>query len=134
MHIIEHAEYDRLTEGMEMDFIALSESFLGYCEEIIFGNDFPDIKYYCFHLYNDNYTSGIFLRLSYRIEKLYQKIDHVQFPELSHGFANLLIYLKEPITRETDENYRAENFIYWQDQIITDPQLAYNGSFKKYLK
>lgn len=130
----EHAEYNSLTEGMEMDFIALSESFLGYCEEIIFGNDFPDIKYYCFHLYNDNYTSGIFLRLSYRIEKLYQKIDQIKFPDLSHGLANLLIYLKEPILREQDKEYKAENYRYWLEVIRQDPDLVIkSNAFRKYL-
>lgn len=134
MNFSEHAEYDRLTDGMEMDFIVLTESFLGYCEEVIFGYDFPDIKYYCFHLYNDNYTSHTFIRLSYRIERLYKKIDPLLYPDLSNGFANLLIYLKEPIAREKDESYKAENYIYWRDQIIADPELAYNGSFRKYLQ
>lgn len=129
----EHAEYDRLTEGMEMDFIVLTESFMGYCEDIIFGHDYPEIKYYCFHLYNDNYTSRIFLRLSYRIEKLYKKIDPSRYPDLSNGFANLLIYLKEPIARLSDRDYIAENFTYWRGEIVKDPELSYSGSFRKYL-
>jgi len=118
---------------MEMDFIVLTESFMGCCEDIIFGQDYPEIKYFCFHLYNDNYTSRIFLRLSYRIEKLYKKIDPSQYPELSNGFANLLIYLKEPIARETDQDYIAENYAYWRGEIVKDPELAYSGSFRKYL-
>ncbi|KAA0126459.1 hypothetical protein FY557_17570 [Chryseobacterium sp. SN22] len=129
----EHAEYDRLTEGMEMDFIVLTESFMGYCEEIIFGQDYPEIKYFCYHLYNDNYTCRIFLRLSCRIEKLYNKINPDRYPELSNGFANLLIYLKEPIAREADQDYIAENHSYWRGEIVKDPELAYSGSFRKYL-
>lgn len=129
----EHIEYDRLTDGMEMDFIVLTESFMGYCEDIIFGNDFPEIKYYCFHLYNDNYTKMTFSKLSYRVEKLYSQTDSKLYPGLSEGFGNLLIYLLEPILRENDKDYIAQNYIYWRNQVIKDSELLQSGSFRKYL-
>lgn len=69
----EYTEYDRLTEDMEFDFIVLTSEFLLHCEHIIFGEDYPDLKYYCFHLYNDSYSSKIFQKLSYRIERLYKQ-------------------------------------------------------------
>lgn len=131
---LEYTEYDRLTEDMEFDFIVLTSEFLLHCEHIIFGEDYPDLKYYCFHLYNDSYSSKIFQKLSYRIERLYKQIDSEQFPDLSNGFANLLIYLKEPIARENDLEYKAENFVFWQNQILQDPALAHNGRFRKYLQ
>lgn len=101
----ESIEYNRLTHKMEMHFIALTPKFMGYCEDIIFGDDLAGIRYYCFHFYNDNYLSHIYQKLSHRIERLYKQIDSDLYPDLSNGFANLLIYLKEPIVRENDQEY-----------------------------
>ena len=129
----EYKEYDRLTHKMEMHFIALTPTFMGYCEDIIFGEDLPGIKYYCFHFYNDNYLSHIYQKLSHRIERLYKQIDSNLYPDLSNGFANLLIYLKEPIARETDQEYREENYKHWREVVIQDEVLIHNGSFRKYL-
>lgn len=134
MTSLEYTEYDRLTEDMEFDFIVLTSEFLLHCEHIIFGEDYPDLKYYCFHLYNDSYSSKIFQKLSYRIERLYKQIDSEQFPDLSNGFANLLIYLKEPIARENDEEYKEIIFRYWREVVIRDEVLIHNGSFRRYLK
>ncbi|WP_345989306.1 hypothetical protein AAEU33_17670 [Chryseobacterium sp. Chry.R1] len=106
----EYKEYDRLTDEMEMHFIALTPTFMGYREDIIFGDDLPGIKYYCFHFYNDKYLSHIYQKLTTRIERLYKQIDSERLPDLSHGFANLLIYLKEPLVRENDQKYREENY------------------------
>lgn len=129
----EYTEYDRLTHEMELHFIALTPQFMGYCEDVIFGEEIAELSYFCFHFYNDNYLSQLYQKLSHRIERLYKKIDSEQFPDLSNGFANLLIYLKEPIAREKDLEYKAENFVFWRNQILQDPALAHNGSFKKYL-
>lgn len=129
----EYTKYDRLTDDMELDFLALTPLFMGYCEDVIFGDEINDLRHYCFHYYNDNYLSHLFQKLSYRIERLYKQIDSEQFPNLSNGFANLLIYLKEPIAREEDLEYKAENFVYWRNQVLQDPALAYNSSFRKYL-
>ncbi|MDQ0781354.1 hypothetical protein [Chryseobacterium sp. W4I1] len=129
----EHNEYDRLTHEMELHFIALTPLFMEYCENVIFGEEIEDLRHYCFHFYNDNYLSHLYQKLSYRIERLYKEVDSLQYPNLSDGFANLLIYLKEPIARENDLEYKAENFVYWRNQILQDPALAHNGSFRKYL-
>ncbi|MFP7658119.1 hypothetical protein [Chryseobacterium proteolyticum] len=118
---------------MEMHFIALTPSFMGYCEVIIFGDDFPGIKYYCFHFYNDNSLSNIYQKLSHHIERLYKQIDSNLYPDLSNGFAKLLIYLKETIARENDQKYREENFKHWYEVVIRDEVLIHNESFKKYL-
>lgn len=129
----EHTEYDRLTHEMELHFIALTPQFMGYCEDVIFGEEIAELSYYCFHFYNDNYLSHLYQKLSHRIERLYKKIDSEQFPDLSNGFANLLIYLKEPIARENDKEYRELNFQYWREVVIRDEVLRHNGSFRKYL-
>lgn len=129
----EHSEYNRLTDNMEADFLVLGDMFMGECENIIFGGDNPDLKYFCFHLFNDNYTKTIFSKLSFRIEKLFSKTDAQLYPNLSAGFGNLLIYLKEPILRENDAEYKAENYLYWRNEILKDNSLAHNGSFRKYL-
>jgi hypothetical protein len=129
----EYTEYERLTKNMEADFLILTPTFMGYVEDVIFGEEEPDLRYYCFHFYNDSYLSHIFQRLSYRIEKLLKRTDSQRFPNLANGFINLLIYLKEPIARKDDEKYKAENYLYWRNVVIADPQLAYNSSFRKYL-
>ncbi|ASK29739.1 hypothetical protein CEY12_06295 [Chryseobacterium sp. T16E-39] len=129
----EYIEYDRLTYEMELHFIALTPTFMGYCEDIIFGNELPGIKYYCFHFYNDKYLSHIYQKLTARIERLFKQIDSEQFPDLSHGFANLLIYLKEPIVRENDQEYRQLNYDHWREVVIRDEVLIRNGSFRKYI-
>lgn len=133
MNTKEYAEYDRLTHEMELHFVALTSSFMGYCEDIIFGYDYPEIRYYCFHLYNDNYTRNIFSKLSYRIERLLNKTDQKLYPNLFDGFSNLLIYLKEPIVRENDPEYREENYLYWRKKVYLDLELTRSGSFLKYL-
>ncbi|MDR4892289.1 MULTISPECIES: hypothetical protein [unclassified Chryseobacterium] len=133
MTSLEYTEYNRLTDEMELDFVALSSSFMGYCEEIIFGCDYPEIRYYCFHLYNDNYTKNIFSKLSCRIGRLLTNTDQNLYPNLFDGFSNLLIYLKEPIVRENDEQYRKENYDFWREKVCLDTELAKSGSFLKYL-
>ncbi|WP_139785422.1 hypothetical protein [Chryseobacterium phocaeense] len=67
---------------------------MGYCEDVIFGEEIEDLRHYCYHFYNDNYTSHLYQKLSFRIERLYKEIDSIEYPGLSDGFANLLIYLK----------------------------------------
>lgn len=129
----EYSEYARLTDEMELHFAALTSSFLGYCEDIIFGCDYPEIRYYCYHLYNDNYTKNIFSKLSYRIERLLTKTDQTLYPNLFDGFSNLLIYLKEPWVRENDPEYQEENYQYWRKKVCLDPELTRSGSFLKYL-
>lgn len=129
----EHNHYDQITEYMEADFLILTPTFMGYLEDVIFGEEHPELRHYCFHFYNDSYLSHIFQRLSYRIEKLLKRTDAERFPNLANGFINLLIYLKEPIARKNDEKYKAENYLYWRNVVIADPQLAYNSSFRKYL-
>ena len=118
---------------MEADFLILTPTFMGYVEDVIIGEEEKDLRYYCFHFYNDSYLSHIFQRLSYRIEKLLKRTDAQRFPNLANGFINLLIYLKEPIVRKDDLEYKAENFLWWRNEIIRDPILAHNSSFRKYL-
>ncbi|SHM93664.1 hypothetical protein SAMN05444360_12234 [Chryseobacterium carnipullorum] len=48
----EYTEYDRLTHEMELHFIALTPQFMEYCENVIFGDEIEDLRYYCFHFYN----------------------------------------------------------------------------------
>lgn len=129
----EYTEYERLTKNMEADFLILTETFMGYVEDVIFGEEEKDLRYYCFHFYNDSYLSHIFQRLSYRIEKLLNRTDAHRFPNLANGFINLLIYLKEPIVRQDDLEYKAEHYLWWRNEIIRDPILAHNSSFRKYL-
>lgn len=133
MNSKEYTEYNRLTDEMELHFVALTSSFMGYCEDIIFGSDYPEIRSYCFHLYNDNYTRNIYSKLSYRIERLLNHTDQKLYPNLFDGFSNLLIYLKEPIVRENDEQYRKENYDFWREKVCLDPELTKSGSFLKYL-
>ena len=129
----EYTEYERITKNMEADFLILTPTFMGYVEDVIFGEEHPELRHYCFHFYNDSYLSHIFQRLSYRIEKLLRRTDAQRFPNLANGFINLLIYLKEPIALKDDEKYKAENYLYWRNVVIADPELAYNSSFRKYL-
>lgn len=130
----EHKHYDQITEYMEADFLLLGDSFLTDVEEIIFGNDVEDFKYYCFHIYNDNYLNTTYTKLSYRIEKLIKQTDMDIYPNLFDGFSNLLIYLKEPILREQDQEYKAENYKYWLEVIRKDPDLVrISNAFRKYL-
>lgn len=129
----EYTEYERPTKDVEADFLILTPTFMGYVEDVIFGEEEPDLRHYCFHFYNDAYLSHIFQRLSYRIEKLLKRTDAQRFPNLANGFINLLIYLKEPLVRENDLEYKAENYLWWRNYIISDPQLAYNSSFRNYL-
>lgn len=118
---------------MEADFLALGDTFMSYVEEIIFGLEVEDISYYCFHLSNDNYTKNCYSKLSYRIEKLLNQTDPKLYPNLFDGFSNLLIYLKEPIVRENDPEYKEENYLYWRKKVCLDPELTRSGSFLKYL-
>ncbi|WP_231433809.1 hypothetical protein [Chryseobacterium sp. Leaf313] len=69
----EYTEYERLTKNMEADFLILTPTFMGYVEDVIFGEEEKDLRFYCFHFYNDSYLSHIFQRLSYRIEKLLKR-------------------------------------------------------------
>ena len=118
---------------MEADFLVLGNIFMSYVEEIIFGLEVEDISYFCFHLANDNYTKNCYSKLSYRIEKLLKQTDQKLYPNLFDGFSNLLIYLKEPIVRENDEQYRKENYEFWSKKVCLDPELTRSGSFLKYL-
>lgn len=130
----EHNHYDRITENMEADFLLLGDSFLTDVEEIIFGNDVEDFKYYCFHVYNDLYLKAAYTKLSYRIIKLINQTDSTKFPNLFDGFSNLLIYLKEPILREQDQEYKADNYRYWLEVIRKDPEIVrMSNAFRKYL-
>lgn len=111
----EYTEYDRLTKNMEADFLILTPTFMGYVEDVIFGEEEKDLRYYCFHFYNDSYLSHIFQRLSYRIENFRIRTDVQRFPSLANAFINLLIYLKEPTARKDDEKHKAENYLYWRN-------------------
>lgn len=129
----EYNHYQDITSFMEADFLVLGNTFMRYVEEIIFGDDTEDMRYYCYHLYNDNYTKNIFSKLSYRVERLLNKTDQKLYPNLFDGFSNLLIYLKEPIVRENDPEYKEENYQYWRKKVCLDLELTRSGSFVKYL-
>jgi len=81
----EYTKYYHLTHEMELHFIALTPQFMGYCEDVIFGEEIEDLRYYCFHFYNDDHLSHLYQKLSQRIERLYKKIDPEQFLDLSNG-------------------------------------------------
>jgi len=134
MHTREFDEYERLTEGMEIRFSALTFDFLFHCENIIFGIEYTDLKYFCFHLYNCDVTHDIYERFTFAIEKCNKEIDVRHFPDLSNGFVNLLIYLREPKARETDLQYLQESTAYWRSMVIEADELRHNNRFWKYLK
>lgn len=62
--------YDTVIEYIEADFLILHIIFMEVYENIIYGGDYPEIKYFCFHLFNDTYSKTIFSKFSYKIEKL----------------------------------------------------------------
>lgn len=129
----EYTEYERLTEGMEFKFSALSETFMQCCENVIFGDEDKELPFICYHYYNDSYFEPKYNRLCVVAERLYHQTDESQFPNLKNGFANLIIYLREPKTRENDKEYKNANIKYWRDMVASDEVLRGNGSFRKYL-
>lgn len=54
---------------MKVYFLILTPTFMRYIEDVIFEEE-TDLRYYCFHFYNDSYLSHVFQRLSYCTEKL----------------------------------------------------------------
>jgi len=130
----EHTEYDRLTEGMEFKFSALTFDFLGHCENIIFGEEYTDLRYFCFHYYFDLSYEVVYNKFCVVMERLHRETDERQFPSLKNGFANLLIYLREPKARENDQEYKVHNLKYWRNMVITDSVLQGSRAFQKYLK
>lgn len=53
MTSLEYTEYNRITDEMELDFIALTPLFMEYCEDVILRKEIEDLRHYCFHFYND---------------------------------------------------------------------------------
>lgn len=125
-------EYHRLTKGMEFQFM-LPPSFMTHCEQIVFGNEYKDLSYFCFHLYTDTKYREHYERLSQAMEYAYNETDRMQFKNLANNMANLLIFLREPQARKDDAVYIAENLEYWRNMVSGDELLESNRFFTKYL-
>lgn len=76
MNSPEYTEYERITKNMEADFLIFTPTFMGYVEDVIFGEEEKDLRYYCFNFYNDSYLPPVFQRLSYLIEKLSNRTEN----------------------------------------------------------
>lgn len=126
-------QYEKLTEGMELEFSALSFDFLRHCENIIFGIENKEIKHFCFHLHNDNYLNGVYEYFSGYIEEIFSKVNSFEFPELKNNLANLLIYLREPKAKSGDKEYKYVNYKYWREIVYQDECLVKHPSFRKYI-
>lgn len=114
MHTREYEEYERLTKGLEFEFRALTFDFLQHCENIISGSEYTDLRYFCYHFYNNSHFKSEYERFVSTIETIFTKIDKDLYPELNNGFSNLLIYLREPKARENDLEYKNTNIKYWR--------------------
>lgn len=125
-------EYHRLTKGMEFQFM-LPSSFMTHCEQIVFGNEYKDLSYFCFHLYTDAKYCEHYERLSQAMEYAYNETDSDKFKNLANNLSNLLIFLREPQARATDLDYIAENLAYWRDMVTGDELLTSNKGFRKYV-
>lgn len=117
MHTREYEEYERLTKGLEFEFRALTFDFLQHCENIIEGSEYTDLRYFCFHFYNDSHLQSEHERFVSFIEKLFTEIDKQLYPDLNNGLSNLLIYLREPKARQLDQDYIKANKKFWNDLI-----------------
>lgn len=126
-------EYHRLTKGMEVEFLSLPKSFMHHCEQIIFGNEYKELSYFCFHLYADTFYREYYERLSQAMEYAYNEVNRTQFKNLANNLANLLIFLREPKARVNDAEYKADNLKYWRDMVIDDEFLQSKKDFRKYL-
>lgn len=112
---------------MDADFLLLTPVLMEFVEDVIFGEEERELRYYCFHFYSDSYLSHIFQRLSCRIEKLLKERMPKDF-RTSQSNLLALIYLKEPIVWAKDEKYKAENYLCLRSVVFADPKV-----FRKYL-
>lgn len=119
---------------MEVEFLSLPKSFMHHCEQIVFGNEYKELSYFCFHLYADIFYREHYERLSQAMEYTYNEIDRTQFKNLANNLANLLIFLREPKARVNDAEYIAENLKYWQGMVRDDKFLLSKKEFRKYSK
>lgn len=126
-------EYHRLTEGMEFQFILLPSSFMIHCEQIVFGNEYKDLSYFCFHLYTDILYREHYERLSEAMEYTYKETDSDKFKNLANNLSNLLIFLREPKARKDDADYISDNLEYWRKMVTDDEVLLRKKEFKKYV-
>lgn len=126
-------EYHRLTKGMEVEFLRLPKSFMHHCEQIVFGNEYKELSYFCFHLYTDTNYRENYERLSQAMEYTYNEVDRVQFKNLANNLSNLLIFLREPKARIDDMEYKNANMNYWHRMVNDDYYLKTVDSFKKYI-
>ena len=130
----EISQYETLTEGMEFEFSALSFDFLRHCENIIFGIENYEIKFFCYHLYSDYKLRETYQKFSDYIELVFSEIEPKKFPNLKDNFANLIIYLKEPKAKENDLEYKNANNEYWRKIVSSSKELSSHSSFRKYLQ
>ena len=133
MHTREYEEYERLTKGLEFEFRALTFDFLHHCENIIEGSEYTDLRYFCFHFYNDSHLQSEYERFVSFIENLFTEINKQLYPDLNNGLSDLLIYLREPRAKADDLEYKNANIKYWRDMVSGDDGLQSNRSFNKYL-
>ena len=133
LEVKEILKYEALTKGMEFEFSALSFDFLRHCENIIKGTEIYEIKYFCYHLYNDLYLRGVYENFSQTIEMIFSDVDGHSYPALKNNLANLLIYLREPKVKEGFEVYEQINRKYWYDIVVDSEELSNHTSFRKYI-
>lgn len=129
----DNKEYHRLTKGMEADFLVLPSSFMVHCEQIVFGNEYKELSYFCFHLYTDTFYREHYERLSQAMEYAYNEVDQTQFKNLANNLSNLLIFLREPKARINDSEYILNNLEYWRDMVSDDEFLLSKKEFRKYV-
>lgn len=130
---IEIKEYERLTEKKLFEFSALSFDFLLHCENIIFGLENYEVKYFCYYFFHDAYLKGVYEYFTKYIEEIFSQIDKHKFPNLKDNFTNLIIYLKEPKAKENDKEYKNANNEYWRKIVSSSKELSGHSSFRKYL-
>lgn len=126
-------EYHSLTKGMEVDFLSLPMSFMHHCEQIVFGNEYKELSYFCFHLYTDTNYREHYERLSQAMEYAYNETYRTQFKNLANNLANLLIFLREPMAHENNADYISDNLKFWRDMVTYDEFLLSKKEFRKYL-
>lgn len=129
----DNKEYFRLTKGMEYQFLYMPTSFMVHCEQIIFGNEYKDLSYFCFHLFTDEFHREKYEQFTQAMEMVYLEVDRSKFKNLANNISNLLIFLREPKARVNDSGYIADNLEYWQSMVSDDEILKNNCSFTKYL-
>lgn len=129
----ETKEYHRLTRGMAVEFMILPTSFMAHCDQVIYGNEYSQFRYFCFHLHSDTYYKNYFSELCKVVEIVHGHVERRKYPNLANNTANLLILLKEPEARKKDKEYQSDNKRFWREMVWDDELLMSKKEFKKYV-